>query len=49
MTLRIWHESWSQAKMARPGGGFHLEGDGGATAGYLSKRWAHHGGQRRWR
>jgi hypothetical protein len=35
--------------MARPGGGFHLEADGGTTVGYLSERWVQHGGELPWR
>jgi hypothetical protein len=40
---------WGVLKMARPGGGFHLEADGGTTVGYLSERWVQHGGELPWR
>lgn len=39
---------WGVLKMARPEGGFHLEGDGGTAAGYLSERWARHGDELPW-
>jgi hypothetical protein len=39
---------WGVLKVALPGGGFHLEADGGTTAGYLNQRWAQHGGDAPW-
>jgi len=40
---------WGVLQVSRLKGGFHLEADSGATAGYLNQRWAQHGDEAPWR
>ena len=40
--------SWGVLKIAHPGGGFHLESDGGTPDRFLNDWWARQGSQSPW-